>query len=109
MAARIPIGQGVSGSIVVSGEPRYLPDITIASTVTASRRSSSSSTGVRSWFGVPLIAEGHAIGVLQVDSTKVDAFSESDRLAVLSFAPVVTLAVVTAQRAAQQLREIQES
>jgi putative methionine-R-sulfoxide reductase with GAF domain len=47
------------------------------------------------------------VGVLQVDSTRVDAFSEADRLAILSFAPVVTLAVVTAQRAAQQLREIQ--
>jgi Nif-specific regulatory protein len=109
LAARIPLGQGVSGSIAVTGEPRYLPDITIASTVTASRRSKSSSPGVRSWFGVPLIAEGHAIGVLQVDSTKVDAFSEADRLAVLSFAPVVTLAVVTAQRAAAELREIQGS
>jgi diguanylate cyclase (GGDEF)-like protein/PAS domain S-box-containing protein len=107
LAARIPLGQGVSGSIVVTGEPRYLPDITIASTVTANRRRKSSSTGVRSWFGVPLIAEGHAIGLLQVDSTRVDAFSESDRLAVLSFAPVVTLAVVTAQRAAEQLRQIQ--
>jgi putative methionine-R-sulfoxide reductase with GAF domain len=64
---------------------------------------------VRSWFGVPLIAEGRPIGVLQVDSTKVDAFREADRLAVLSFAPVVTLAVVTAQRAAEQLREIQGS
>jgi sigma-B regulation protein RsbU (phosphoserine phosphatase) len=107
MAARIPLGQGVTGSIVVSGEPRYLPDITIASTVTADRRAKNSSSGVRSWFGVPLIAEGRAIGLLQVDSTKVDAFSESDRLAVLSFAPVVTLAVVTAQRSAEQLRQIQ--
>ncbi|MCW2672255.1 MAG: hypothetical protein JWP14_844 [Frankiales bacterium] len=107
LAARIPLGQGVSGTIAVTGEPRYLPDITIASTVTANRRSKSASTGVRSWFGVPLIAEGRPVGVLQVDSTKVDAFSEADRLAILSFAPVVTLAVVTAQRAAEQLREIQ--
>jgi diguanylate cyclase (GGDEF)-like protein/PAS domain S-box-containing protein len=109
LAARIPLGQGVSGTIAVTGEPRYLPDITIASTVTANRRSKNSSVGVRSWFGVPLIAEGRPIGVLQVDSTKVDAFSEWDRLAVLSFAPVVTLAVMTAQRAAEQLRQIQGS
>jgi diguanylate cyclase (GGDEF)-like protein/PAS domain S-box-containing protein len=108
LAARIPLGQGVSGTIAVSGEPRYLPDITIASTVTANRRSNNSSTGVRSWYGVPLIAEGRPIGVLQVDSTQVDAFNESDRLAILAFAPVVTLAVVTAQRAAAQLREIQQ-
>jgi diguanylate cyclase (GGDEF)-like protein/PAS domain S-box-containing protein len=106
LAARIPLGQGVSGTIAVTGEPRYLPDITIASTVTARRRSNSSSSGVRSWYGVPLIAEGHPIGVLQVDSTRVDAFDEGDRLAVLAFAPVVALAVVTARRAAEQLEEI---
>lgn len=108
MAARIPLGQGVSGMIAVNGEPRYLPDITIASTVTQNRRSKNVSDGVRSWFGVPLICEGRAIGVLQVDSTEVDAFSDADRLAVLAFAPVVTLAVVCARSAADQLRALQE-
>ena len=107
LAARIPLGQGVSGTIALTGEPRYLPDITIASTVTANRRSQSVSGGVRSWYGVPLISEGRPIGVLQVDSTDVDAFSESDRLAVLSFAPVVALAVVCARQAAAQLRALQ--
>jgi GAF domain-containing protein len=107
LAARIPLGQGVSGTIAVTGEPRYLPDITIASTVTASRRSSSSSSGVRSWYGVPLIAEGRPIGVMQVDSTAVDAFTEADRLAVLAFAPVVALAVISARHAAAQLAQIQ--
>ena len=62
---------------------------------------------MRSWYGVPLIAEGRPIGVLQIDSTTVDAFDDRDRLAVLAFAPVVALAVVTAQRAAQQLEELQ--
>jgi diguanylate cyclase (GGDEF)-like protein/PAS domain S-box-containing protein len=108
LAARIPLGQGVSGTIAVTGEPRYLPDITIASTVTAGRRTSNSSTGVRSWYGVPLIAEGNPIGVLQVDSTVVDAFDEADRLAVLCFAPVVALAVVCARRNAEQLRAMQQ-
>ncbi len=98
LAARIPVGQGVAGGIVVSGDPRYLPDITIASTVPAGRRRASSSSGVRSWFGVPLVAEGRVIGVLQIDSTRVDAFSENERLAVLSFAPVVTLALASARR-----------
>ena len=107
LAARIPLGQGVSGTIAVTGEPRYLPDITIASTVTANRRTKSTSGGVRSWYGVPLISEGRPIGVLQVDSTEVDAFSEADRLAVLSFAPVVALAVVCARQAAAQLRALQ--
>jgi len=108
LAARIPLGQGVSGTIAVTGEPRYLPDITIASTVTAQRRKRAASEGVRSWYGVPLIAEGRPIGVLQVDSTELDAFDDDDRLAVLSFAPVVSLAVVTARHAAAQLEQIQQ-
>lgn len=108
MAARVPLGQGVSGTIAATGEPRYLPDISIASTVTKSRRSSNTSSGVRSWFGVPLIAEGRPIGVLQVDSTVVDAFGEADRLAVLSFAPVVALAVVCARQSSAQLRAMQQ-
>jgi diguanylate cyclase (GGDEF)-like protein len=109
LEARIPLGQGVSGSIALTGEPRYLPDITIASTVTARRRAASASTGVRSWYGVPLISQGRPIGVLQIDSTTVDAFSESDRLAVLAFAPVVTLAIVSAWQAEEQLEQMQRS
>jgi len=96
LAGRIPLGQGVSGTIAVTGEPRYLPDITIASTVTANRKAHTS-RGVRSWYGVPLISEGRAIGVLQLDSTDVDAFDQNDRLAVLSFAPVVAQALCNAQ------------
>jgi diguanylate cyclase (GGDEF)-like protein/PAS domain S-box-containing protein len=107
LAARIPLGQGVSGAIAVSGEPRYLPDITIASTVTAGRRQQNSSNGVRSWYGVPLIAEGRPIGVLQLDSTEVDAFDETDRMAVLSFAPVVALAVISVRQSAAELRKLQ--
>jgi len=108
MAARIPLGQGVSGTIAVTGEPRYLPDITIASTVTSNRRQNNASSGVRSWYGVPLIAEGHPIGVLQVDSQRVDAFDQADRIAVLAFAPVVALAVLTARQAEAQLRQLQQ-
>lgn len=108
LAARLPLGQGVSGTIAVTGQPRYLPDIAIASTVTANRRKKNSSTGVRSWYGVPLIAEGRPIGVLQIDSTEVDAFGEQDRLAVLSFAPVVALAVQCARRSAADLEALQK-
>jgi transcriptional regulator with GAF, ATPase, and Fis domain len=98
LSARIPLGQGVSGAIALSGEPRYLPDITIASTVTARRRIKNSSTGVRSWYGVPLVADGRPIGVLQIDSTEVDAFDEADQLAVLAFAPVVALGLTAVSR-----------
>jgi hypothetical protein len=43
-----------------------------------------------------------------VDSQQVDAFDDADRLAVLAFAPVVALAVVTARYSEQQLRQLQQ-
>ncbi len=93
MAARIPVGQGVSGTIALTGEPRYIADITADPKVTTARRTKSSSAGVRSYFGVPLISDGRVIGVLQIDSVDPDAWEEEDRLLVLAFAPIVAAAV----------------
>lgn len=108
LAASIPVGTGVSGGIAATGEPRYLPDITIAAAVTPGSRTRSTSAGVRSWYGVPLVAEGRVIGVLQVDSTEVDAFTDADRLLVLSFASVVAASVQTARLFAQEINALQQ-
>jgi transcriptional regulator with GAF, ATPase, and Fis domain len=108
LRASIPVGQGIGGTIALTGEPRYLPDITIVSTVSgAPGQQKATSTGVRSYYGVPLVAEGRIIGVLQVDSTEVDAFDEQDRLLVLSFASVVASAVQTARLFAMELDALQ--
>ncbi len=97
MAASVPIGKGVGGMIAATGEPRYLPDITIVAALSSPTARAATSTGVRSYFGVPLMAEGRVIGVLQIDSTEIDAFTERDQLLVLSFASVVAAAVQTAR------------
>ena len=102
LAARIPVGQGVGGTIASTGEPRYIADITAHGDVTQARRRQSTSTGVRSYFGVPLICAGGVIGVLQVDSVDADAWGEEDRMLVLAFAPIVAAAVDNARRFAQQ-------
>ena len=107
LAATIPVGEGISGGIAATGEPRYLPDITISAAVTAKRRRSNTSSGVRSWYGVPLVAEGRVIGVLQIDSTEVDAVSDEDRLILLSVAAVVASAVQTARLFAEELGALQ--
>ena len=103
MRASIPVGKGIGGTIALTGEPRYLPDITIVAAV----GSRTVSGGVRSYYGVPLVAEGRVIGVLQIDSTEVDAFDEQDRLLVLSFASVVASAVQTARLFAMELSSLQ--
>ncbi|HVA59981.1 MAG TPA: EAL domain-containing protein [Mycobacteriales bacterium] len=93
LGARVPIGQGVGGLIAATGEPRYIPDITVDADVPASRRAATVSGGVRSYFAAPLIAGGRIIGVLQIDSVAVDAFSVEDQTLVLAFAPIVAASV----------------
>ena len=103
MRATVPIGQGVGGAIAATGEPRYLPDVTIVASLSADGAAKTTSQGVRSYYGVPLVAEGRIIGVLQIDSHEIDAFDEQDRLLVLSFASVVASAVQTARLFSREL------
>lgn len=90
---RIPIGAGISGKIAETGEPIYIPDITVDDRVSPAARSKGTSGGVRSYFGAPLILYGDPIGVFQIDSKEVDAFGQGDRDSVLRFLPTVSAAV----------------
>lgn len=90
---RIPIGAGISGRIAESGEPIYIPDITTDERVSPEARAKGTSSGVRSYFGAPLILYGDPIGVFQIDSTEIDAFSAEARALVLMFLPTVSAAV----------------
>lgn len=108
---RIPVGQGVSGTIAATGVPTYIPDITVDERVFPQGRKRGVSTGVRSYFGVPLIVHGGPIGVLQIDAPQVDAFRSEVRALVLAFVPTIAAAVQNARlfeqerEAATQLRE----
>lgn len=108
---RIPVGQGVSGRIAASGEPIYIPDITVDERVHRQGRAKGVSSGVRSYFGVPLILGGAPIGVLQVDDARVDAFDEGVRELLLAFVPTIAAAVQNARLFDQEreaLRQLEE-
>jgi signal transduction histidine kinase len=102
---RIPVGQGVSGTIAATGEPTYIPDITVDERVFPQGRKRGVSTGVRSYFGTPLIVHGGPIGVLQIDAPRVDAFGADVRALVLAFVPTIAAAVQNA-RLFEQEREV---
>jgi signal transduction histidine kinase len=108
---RIPVGQGVSGTIAATGEPIYIADIATDERVHPDGRAKGVSSGVRSYFGVPLIAHGGPIGVLQIDAPEIDAFGPDVRALVLAFTPTISAAVQNARlfeqerEAAQRLRE----
>lgn len=104
---RIPVGTGVSGAIAATGRPIYIPDITVDERVHPQGREKGVSSGVRSYFGAPLILAGAPIGVVQVDSPEVDAFGAETRTLVLSFVPTIAAAVQNA-RLFEQEREVIE-
>lgn len=110
-SVRIPRGKGVGWQVVSTGEPCYIPDITVDLRVFPQGLKDATSPGVRSWFGVPLILRGEAIGIVQIDSTEADAFPERARALVLAFVPTIAAAVQNAmifrqeQEVSARLRE----
>ncbi|RYJ05712.1 MAG: GAF domain-containing protein [Actinomycetales bacterium] len=72
--ARVPVGQGFAGSIVATGKPRVLEQVTEQNVVNPvlSRR------GLQSLLGVPLLRDGTAFGVLHVGSLVPRTFDGSD-------------------------------
>jgi signal transduction histidine kinase len=69
---KLAIGRGVTGWVAKMGKPLRVPD------VTADPRYVSVRKDIRSELAVPLLVEGTLIGVLNVDSTRRDAFSVED-------------------------------
>lgn len=69
---KLAIGKGVTGWVAKTGQPLRIPD------VTADARYVSVRKDVRSELAVPMSLEGQLIGVINVDSTRRDAFSAED-------------------------------
>jgi phosphoserine phosphatase RsbU/P len=95
MAQRVPLGTSVAGRVILTEQPVYLPDLNVGQV--SGGPSKRVSNGVRSYYAVPLVADGRAIGVLQIDSCKVDAWGEEDRSLFLSIASVVAAAIQSAR------------
>ena len=102
---RVPLGEGVGGRIAQSGEPIYIPDVAHDDRVPPPSRRALS-RGVRSYFGVPLILQGHPIGIVQLDSPEVDGFPPESRALLLAFTPTIAAAVQNAQLFAREMSTI---
>src|SRR3954463_13872936 len=76
MAQRVPLGSSIAGRVILTEQPIYLPDLNVAQLPGQTRRVA---IGVRSYYGVPLVADGRAIGVLQIDSPEPSAWTDAER------------------------------
>ncbi|HVM54524.1 MAG TPA: GAF domain-containing protein [Acidimicrobiales bacterium] len=97
-ALRLPIGQGLSGRAVQSGQTQYSPDIRTDERVLTHVRELGSNVRMVSYLVVPLIVFGEAIGAIQVNASGVDAFDRDDQVLLEGLATQVAGAIESARR-----------
>lgn len=107
LAARLPIGTGLGGRVVTTGEPIYSPDIGSDERVDPALRSLGSNANITSYLAVPLVCLGEVIGLMQVDSRERDAFDEDD-LQILQGLSVQVAGAIESARRAELVRELDQ-
>ena len=106
-AVRLPVGQGLAGRIVATGEPVYSPDVDRDPRVLPHLRALGSNVSIKSYIGVPLVCLGQVIGLIQVDSGDEDAFDEDDLSVLEGLATQVAGAIESARRY-EQISELEQ-
>ncbi|MGH8997116.1 MAG: GAF domain-containing protein, partial [Acidimicrobiales bacterium] len=74
LTVSIPSGEGVSGPVLATGEPRFVEDLREVDILSDVLRSSDQ----RSYVGVPLSSGGQTFGVLHATRKRVSRFNERD-------------------------------
>ena len=107
---RIKLGQGISGSVAHTGEPLLAPDVRKVPQYLLL----ADAIETRSELAVPLRAKADIIGVLDVQSERLNAFDDSDLIVLQSLADLTAIAIEEArlidgeQRRAEQFRVMSE-
>jgi len=97
-ALRLPIGQGISGRAVQTGETQYSPDIRNDPRVPAAIANTGSNVKMVSYLAVPLVVLGEVIGAIQVNSGDIDAFDRDDQILLEGLAAQVAGSIESARR-----------
>ena len=108
--ARLRVGhEGIAGHVAGTGEPALVRDVAKDAHYVAMRYSDT-----RSELTVPILAKGEVLGVLDVQSDRVDYFDESDMVVLQSIASQAGIAIDNArhfeseQRRGGQMRAIND-
>ena len=104
--ARLPIGTGLGGRVVLTGKHIYCPDILVDERVDEELRGLGSNAGMRAYLAVPLVCLGRVIGLVQIDSSEPDAFDADDFQVLEGLATQVAGAIESA-RHNEQVMELE--
>ncbi len=89
--ANIPLGQGITSVAVETRQPVRVADTAIDKRYIASHR------GIRSELAVPLMVKDRVIGVLNVESEKINFFTEDHQRVLALLAPQIASSVENAR------------
>ncbi|NCF67555.1 MAG: GAF domain-containing protein, partial [Chloroflexi bacterium] len=106
MPARLKVGQeGVSGWVAGTGQPMLVPDVSREPRYVLMHGSR-----CRSELIVPVIAKGHVIGVLDIQSDQLNDFDDTDLAVIQALANQAAIAIENARlyEQAQQLAVMEE-
>ena len=95
---RVPVGEGITGRVVATGQSIYSADLRVDARVDQNQLQRNTNTKIVSYLAVPLVVFGEVIGVLQVDSNDVDAFDRDDQILLEGLATQVAGAIESARR-----------
>src|SRR5579884_1212358 len=96
---KIGVGEGVTGSAAASRQPVLVND------VRKDPRYLNALDAVRAELAVPMIARGKVVGVIDIQSTHLDAFSEQEQAIVELIAGRVAMAIDNARLYRRVLRQ----
>jgi len=95
---RIPVGRGLSGRVIATGQPVLSRDLDQDDRVLPDARATGSNAAIRSYLAVPLICLGETIGALQIDAATPDAFDDDDVTLLQGLAAQVAAIIESARR-----------
>jgi len=105
----IPLGQGVAEQVLTTGKPWRIPDVSREPIF------HSVNPDVRSELCVPLKVGERVIGLINIESKRLDAFSEADERLMTTFAGQMVIAIEKvrlfqlAQRQAQEAETLRQA
>ncbi len=97
------VGKGLTGRVAQTGEPIIVPDVSKEDRYLAGLR------GARSELVVPMVFRGRVIGVVDVQSPAVDAFSRDASEFLSALAAVASVAIINARNHAAAIASRDEA
>ncbi|MCX7995938.1 MAG: diguanylate cyclase, partial [candidate division WOR-3 bacterium] len=83
--------EGITGYVAATGKPYYVPDVSKCPFYVMGKKT------IKSEAAIPLIVRGNVIGVLDIESEKLDAFKENDIKMLSVFASQAAVAIENAR------------